>query len=127
MILYQKKEAEKFPHRLFPGAPIQTIEDLQKHKWVYVLRWHKAIHTSVLMNQQATFLLWMLQRDDIREALEMRDEEVILENKLGETAAKRARIEYRERLFDHASAIHGPVDGVSEDNDYTVVGEATGG
>jgi hypothetical protein len=69
----------------------------------------------------------MLSTGKIREALEMTDQEVFDEKQIGDRAARNARIEYRERLFDHASAIRDSVASVREDNDYTVVGEATGG
>lgn len=107
---------DAFPHRLMPGAPIQTIEDLQKHTWVYALPWHKAVHKSVMLNQQAWWLVYLLSADKIREAIEMTDGEVFNEKQIGLRAAYLARIEYRERLFDHASAIR---DSVASVPDYS--------
>ena len=126
-LLRKLRTDDKFPHRLMPGAPIQTIEDLQRHTWVYALPWHKAVRKSAMLNQQAWWLVYLLSADKIREAIEMTDQEVFDEKQIGQRAAYLARIEYRERLFDHAGAIHDSMASVREDNDYTVVGEATGG
>jgi len=109
-----------------PGKALFTIEELREHEWVYSLARHRAIHREALLSMQARTLQRAFDFSLIREALEMTDGEVFDEKQIGNRAAYLARIEYRERLFDHASAIRDSVDGVSEDNGYTVVGETTG-
>jgi hypothetical protein len=125
--LQLKKEDDKFPHRFAPGTSIWSLEELRLHSWVYVMNRHKAQHVLSLMNCQVWYLLQMLSTGKIREALEMTDQEVINEKNIGNRAAYLARIEYRERLFDHACAIHDSVAGVSEDNGYLIVDDGAGG
>lgn len=105
-LIRKLRNEDKFPHRLFPGKEITSIEELLKHEWVYIMPWHKAQHVSVVMSGQARTVVAWLIIGLIREALEMTDQEVIDEKNIGNRAAYLARVEYRERLFDHAGAIH---------------------
>lgn len=117
--LREVRNEEKFPHRLFPGKPITSIEELQQHEWVYSLSRHRAIHREALLSEQTRSVMSALQRNNIREALEMTDQEVVNEKIISNRAAYLARIEYRERLFDHACAIHDSVADVRENQTDT--------